>query len=108
MSDFVGTNGNDALVGTTGDDTFNALKRIAPGSDTIDGLAGIDTLIVNAGGEIDGVQLFVGDSPTFQVRSNSGEYYVDAYNMERVQFTGGAGNDSINMGNHGGSVDGGA
>jgi Ca2+-binding RTX toxin-like protein len=108
MANIVGTNGNDNLVGTTGDDTINALKRIAPGIDTIDGLAGIDTLIVNAATETDGVQLSSGASPTFQVRSSSGNFYVDAYNMERVQFTGGAGNDSIDTASHGGAVNGGA
>ncbi|HEV8679399.1 MAG TPA: hypothetical protein VGQ90_08495, partial [Stellaceae bacterium] len=102
-----GTNGNDNLVGTSGDDTINAFKRIAPGIDTVDGGAGTDTLIVNASAETDGVQLFSGSS-TFQVRSNSGNFYIDAGNMELVQFTGGSGNDSINTGNHGGSVDGGA
>jgi Ca2+-binding RTX toxin-like protein len=108
MATINGTNGNDNLIGTVDDDTINAFKRIAPGIDTVDGGAGIDTLVVNASGETDGVQLFAGGSPTFQVRSNTGNFYVDAYNMERVNFTGGAGNDTINTGNHGGSVNGGA
>src|SRR5215468_2078042 len=108
MATVNGTNNNDNLVGTTGDDIINAFKRIAPGIDTVDGLAGVDTLVVNASTETDGVQLFSGGSPTFQVRSNSGNYYIDAYNMEKIQFTGGSGNDIINTGNHAGTVDGGA
>jgi len=108
MAIIKGTNGNDNLVGTAGDDTINAFKRIAPGIDKVNGGAGIDTLVVNASSETDGVQLFAGGFPTFQVRSNSGDFYVDAYNMERVIFTGGSGNDWINTGNHGGSVNGGA
>src|SRR5215468_1431749 len=107
MATVNGTNNNDNLVGTTGDDIINAFKRIAPGIDTVDGLAGVDTLVVNASAETDGVQLFSGGSPTFQVRSNSGNFYVDAYNMEKVNFTGGSANDSIDTGNHGGIIDGG-
>src|SRR5207245_168596 len=38
----------------------------------------------------------------------SGNFYVDAYNMEKVNFTGGSANDTINTGNHGGTVNGGA
>src|SRR6187431_291857 len=108
MVDIVGTNGNDDLVGTADGDTIDALKRIAPGFDGVDGLAGIDTLIVDASTESDGVQLISGGSPTFEVRSNSGNYHIDAYHMERVEFTGGSANDTINTGNHGGAVRGGA
>src|SRR5262245_3818581 len=107
MATVNGTNNNDNLVGTTSDDIINAFKRIAPGIDTVDGLAGVDTLVVNATGETDGVQLFSASSPTFQVRSNSGNFYVDAYNMEKIQFTGGSAGDFIDTGNHAGSVDGG-
>src|SRR5215469_13891586 len=98
MANINGTNGNDNLIGTTGDDTINAFKRVAPGIDTVDGLAGIDTLVVNASTETDGIQVFTGGSPTIQVRSNSGNYYIDAYNMEKIQVTGGSGNDSFNTG----------
>src|SRR5262249_36493312 len=110
--------GNDTLVGGAladhfasggGNDTIDAATRpVGAGIDVVDGGAGTDTLIVNAGAETQGVQLSSGGSPTFQVRSNSGNFYVDAYSMEKVQFTGGSGNDVINTANHGGTVDGGA
>lgn len=112
--------GNDAIVGggqadsiTTGsgNDTIDAKTRpSAAGSDidVVDGGKGIDTLIVNAAAENKAVQLFAGGSPTFSLRSTSGNFYADAYNIERIGFTGGAGADDIRTADHGGSVDGGA
>ncbi len=112
--------GNDSIIGGTqadtistgnGNDTVNARSRptvAASGTDVVDGGAGSDTLVVYCATETLGVQLFTGGSPTFQVRSTSGNFYVDAYNMETVQFTGGAGADSIQTGTRGGTVDGGA
>src|SRR5688572_10501505 len=96
-----GTSGADSLPGTAGNDQINAFTRPTfdgAGIDVVDGLAGFDTLIVDASGETNGVQLFFGGSPTYAVPSNSANFYVDAYNMERVQFTGGSGADDINTG----------
>ncbi|TSD88482.1 calcium-binding protein [Mycobacterium sp. KBS0706] len=115
-----GTNGADNLVGTSAADTINGLggndtinagtRPTAPGSgvDVVDGGTGFDTLVVNCSGETQSVQLFTGGSPTFQVRSTTGNFYVDAYNMEAVNFTGGSGNDSIDTGERSGAVNGGA
>jgi Ca2+-binding RTX toxin-like protein len=89
----------DSIATGAGNDTIDAKTRsAAPGSgtDTVDGGVGTDTLIVNAGAETQVVQLFAGGSPSFQIRSTSGNFYVDAYNMERVQFTSGAGADTAN------------
>ncbi|MBX3570242.1 MAG: hypothetical protein KF914_19430 [Rhizobiaceae bacterium] len=110
--------GNDVIAGGAqadtintgdGDDTIDARSRPAGGAavDVVDGGADFDTLIVNASTETQSVQLGAGNSPSFTVRSTSGNFYVDAYNMERIQFTGGAGNDTINTGDRGGTVDGG-
>ncbi len=112
------TNGNDVLVGTTaaetinalaGDDSVDAKTRPSAGVDidVVDGGLGIDTLIVDCSAETQSVQLGTGSSPTFTVRSTSGNFYVDAYNMEKVKFTGGAGADTINTGERGGTVNGG-
>ncbi|MDR6288298.1 Ca2+-binding RTX toxin-like protein [Inquilinus ginsengisoli] len=106
-----GTTAADQINGLGGDDTINAGRRpTAPGSgaDVVDGGTGSDTLVVDASAETQAVQLFTGGSPTFQVRSTSGNLYVDAYNMERVQFTGGSGDDQISTGERGGTVNGGA
>ncbi|MFI0845007.1 hypothetical protein [Mesorhizobium sp. IMUNJ 23232] len=113
------TNGDDIINGTSdaetidglgGNDTIDAKTRpTAPGSgiDVVDGNTGIDTLVVNCSAETQSVSLGTGSSPTFTVRSTSGNFYVDAYNMEKVKFTGGSGNDSIDTGERGGTVAGG-
>jgi Ca2+-binding RTX toxin-like protein len=83
----VGTSAADTINGLGGNDTINAGTRpTAPGSgvDVVDGGTGFDTLVVNCSGETQSVQLFTGGSPTFQVRSTSGNFYIDAYNMEAV------------------------
>src|SRR5262249_548331 len=101
--------GNDTLTGGAladrfssgaGNDTINAGTKTA-GSNAIDGVDGgadTDTRIVDASAGAQGRQLFAGGSPRLGGRSNSGNFYVDAYNMEKVQFTGGAGNDTIGGG----------
>ena len=113
------TNGDDILNGTSAAETINGLggndtidaktRPNAPGSDidVVDGGTGIDTLVVNCSAETQSVSLGTGSSPTFAVRSTSGNFYVDAYNMEKVKFTGGSGNDSIDTGERGGTVNGG-
>jgi Ca2+-binding RTX toxin-like protein len=104
-----GTADADVINGLGGNDTINALTRPAgPGAiDIVDGGAGNDTLVVNAAAETEAVQLFAGGSPRFSVRSISGNFSVDAFNVERVQFTGGSGNDFINSDTAGGTVNGG-
>ncbi|MGL4960838.1 MAG: beta strand repeat-containing protein [Inquilinus sp.] len=107
----VGTSAADTINGLAGNDTINAGTRpTAPGSgvDVVDGGTGFDTLVVNCSGETQSVSLSTGGSPTFAVRSTSGNFYVDAYNMEAVNFTGGSGNDSIDTGERSGAVNGGA
>jgi Ca2+-binding RTX toxin-like protein len=105
-----GTSNAETLDGLGGNDTIDAKTRPnAPGSDidVVDGGTGIDTLVVNCSAETQSVSLGTGSSPTFTVRSTSGNFYVDAYNMEKVKFTGGSGNDSIDTGERGGTVNGG-
>src|SRR5205085_2463949 len=92
------------FTGGSANDTIDTANH----GGTVNGGAGSDTLVVNASAETDGVQLYSGAAPTFEVRSNSGNFYVDAYNMETVKFTGGSANDTIDTGNHGGTVNGGA
>ncbi|WP_342240021.1 beta strand repeat-containing protein [Inquilinus sp. OTU3971] len=107
----VGTSAADQINGLAGNDTINAGTRptvTGSGIDVVDGGTGFDTLVVNCSGETQSVQLFAGGSPTFQVRSTSGNFFVDAYNMEAVNFTGGSGNDSIDTGERSGAVNGGA
>jgi Ca2+-binding RTX toxin-like protein len=99
--------GNDAIVGgaqadsiTTGagNDSINAKTRptaAGSGVDVVDGQAGTDALVVDASAETLSVQLFAGGSPTFQVRSTSGNFYVDAYSMETVTFHGSSAGDTI-------------
>src|SRR5688500_11904834 len=107
----VGTSAADTINGLAGNDTINAGSRptvAGSGIDVVDGGTGFDTLVVNCSGETQAVQLFTGGSPTFQVRSTTGNFYIDAYNMEAVNFTGGSGNDSIDTGERSGAVNGGA
>jgi Ca2+-binding RTX toxin-like protein len=105
-----GTADADQINGLAGNDLINALTRpTAPGSgiDVVDGGDGNDTLVVNASGETQSVQFGTGFAPTFTVSSNSGNFLIEAYNMELVRFTGGSGNDTINTGDHRGTVNGG-
>jgi Ca2+-binding RTX toxin-like protein len=106
----VGGNFADHLVTGAGNDTINAGRRLAGSSpiDVVDGGTASDTLIVDASSETMGVQLTSGGSPTFAVRSNSGNFYVDAYNMEKVIATGGAGKDALWGGAGNDSLTGGA
>ena len=104
----VGTGDSDSIFGLEGDDIINPLTVLAGGVDFVDGGAGIDTLVIDASAETRPVQLISGLSPTFEIRSNSGHFNVNAYNMEKIQFTGGSANDSLDTGNHGGAIDGGA
>ena len=86
----------DNIATSGGNDTLDAKTRpVGGGIDVLDGGAGVDTLLVNAAAETLAVQLFAGGSPSFAVRSVSGNFYLDAYNTERAVFTGGAGADAI-------------
>jgi Ca2+-binding RTX toxin-like protein len=67
----------------------------------------MDTLVVNAAAETQSMFLAVGGSPTFAVNSTSGNFDVDAYNVEKVKFTGGTGADTIDTGRGGVTVNGG-
>lgn len=109
--------GNDSITGGAQGDTVNtgAGRDIADlktrqvfgetGTDLFNAGAGIDTLIANLKQETEGVSL--GSSATgFFVRSTSNRFVVDAFDCERIQFTGGSGNDFINSGGHGGTIDG--
>jgi Ca2+-binding RTX toxin-like protein len=67
--------------------------------------AGVDTLIANLKQETQGVSL--GSTATgFFVRSTSNRFFVDAADCELIRFTGGSGNDGIDSGAHGGTIDG--
>jgi Ca2+-binding RTX toxin-like protein len=106
------TGGAQADTINTGDgnDVIDAKARptlAGSGIDVVDGGDGTDTLIVNASSESQSVFLSVGNAPTFAVNSDSGNFDVDAYNMEKVKFTGGSGADSISTGSFGGTVNGG-
>ena len=109
--DLVTGGGQDDLILTgAGNDTINARTRPTAGGsgiDVVDGGVGTDTLVVDATGEGGDIQLFAGGSPSFQLRSASGRFVADAYNIERIQFTGGGGNDRIETADRGGSIAGG-
>jgi hypothetical protein len=64
--------------------------------------------VVNASAETAGVSLSTGFNPGYSVTSVSGHFLIDAYRIEKVKFTGGSGNDSINTGAGALTVDGGA
>ncbi len=103
-----GTSEGDAINGLGGDDTINAGTRPPEGDgDYVVGGAGVDTLVVDASAESQSVSLFVGGAPHFLVRSTSHNFFVDAYDVEKVSFTGGSGDDSINTADGGVSVNGG-
>ncbi|MCW5732798.1 MAG: hypothetical protein KIS73_01650 [Enhydrobacter sp.] len=105
-----GTNFADTINGLEGNDTIDARARSQESSsaarDTVDGGDGIDTLVVDASTETDGVTLATGLTPRFVVTSATNKYFIEAYNMELVKFTGGSGNDFIDTGDGGGTVQG--
>ena len=93
MATLNGTTGDDILLGTPGDDTFNPLT----GADEIDGEAGIDTLnIDNSTDAADTTITYtdVVDGGTITGGSNDGTIFE---NIELVNLTTGSGNDTITI-----------
>lgn len=118
MPVIIGTDGGEALAGTSfadsisglgGDDFIDAGNRVSQSDssyDVIDGGDGTDTWVVNCFGEASNVTLFFGGVPG-ALRSVSGNYTVDAYNMEKLNFTGGSGDDRVFSAQGGVYIDGG-
>jgi Ca2+-binding RTX toxin-like protein len=88
---------SDVINTGAGSDTIDVGMAIG-GGDLADGGAGKDTLIFDASAETQAVQLFAGSSPSFSLRSTSGNFFADVYNVEIFDFTGGAGNDNATGG----------
>ena len=87
----------DVIFGYGGDDTVNPLTK-GPGGiatvDTVYGGTGVDTLLIDATGDTQGITS--GASVTgFFVSSVSGAFGVQAYEIEKVNITGGSGNDTL-------------
>ncbi len=100
---------NDNLVGGPGNDKLNpGSVRDAPAGtiDVVDGQLGNDTLVIDARADQDGVSLAIAGAPNFIVTSVSGDFAVNGFSMDRVEFTGGQGNDTINTGTGAVLVDG--
>ncbi len=101
----------DVIYAMGGNDTIDAGTRPAVAfgpTDAVYGGDGTDLLVVDASAEVQSVQLILSGNPRFLVRSDSGNFYVDAYNdVELVKFTGGSGDDNINTGSFGVAVNGG-
>ncbi len=96
-SNLVGNaNQNDIMFGLGGDDTLVPLTN-EPGStitETADGGEGFDTLKVDATGETE--KLTAGVSVTGYFASTPSKHIgINAYNIERVDITGGGNDDSI-------------
>ncbi len=102
----------DTISAGGGDDIIDAKTRPSDGSagvDAVNGGDGTDTLVVDASTETLAVNLSLAGSPRYFVRSDSGNFYVDGANdIEKISFTGGSGDDSINTGSFGILVNGGA
>ncbi len=105
----IGTANADVINGLGGNDTLNAKSRPAGGgTDVIDGGDDIDTLVVNASSETKGVLVALSGVPaSYYVRSDSGNFWVDTVNIEKVKVTGGSGNDTFDTGSGGVEVVGG-
>jgi Ca2+-binding RTX toxin-like protein len=91
QADYISTKG--------GNDIIDAGTRMSGSDiDVVDGGDGTDTLIVDVSGETLHTAVGTSASPTFFVRSDSGNYFVDAYNMEILRFSGGSGADTASGG----------
>lgn len=85
--------GDDLLSAGAGNDFINA----GTGDNVVFGGGGVDTLLVNVGAYRDSVTISVRTwpFPQISVESSLGNFYVDAREMERIEFTGGKGHDSV-------------
>src|ERR1043165_8366738 len=94
MPTFTGTNGNDNLVGSAEADTFIPLF----GSDTVDGLGGSDTLIVDyshapydpyGGVSVPGdlISTVSANGGSLKGMINGGGAFVNFSNIENLQVT---------------------
>lgn len=97
MAIFVGTNGNDSIIGTSDDDTVNPLR----GRDIVNAGAGIDTLIVDyslSNTPLVYSQIFDSGSSYYGwLGSTSGADRVDFDGVERIDFRASRFNDSLNV-----------
>src|SRR5215510_3890526 len=94
-----GTNNDDILTGTSGADTINGLDGNdtivgGGGSDTVDGGAGVDTFTVDLSGYTTAITM----SPFWQSDPHTitaAGLSVSLSDIERVNITGGSGNDVL-------------
>jgi hypothetical protein len=97
VATIVGTDGNDSLTGTSGDDVIVGLE----GNDKINGKGGNDTICGNEGNDRltggDGDDDLFGDDGNDQLKGDNGE----------DTLTGGDGNDTLNGGNDDDTLSGG-
>jgi Ca2+-binding RTX toxin-like protein len=89
---FMGTDGNDTLIGTTESDTFSPLS----GADRIDGVAGTDYLYIRNPDDIPAtiVSYTNPTNGTITGGSNNGTTFK---NIESLSVITGSGNDNINV-----------
>ncbi|WP_395019028.1 beta strand repeat-containing protein [Dongia sp.] len=87
--------GADTLLGGEGNDTVT--WSIGGGKDVIDGGAGIDTLVLNGSSGDDQIQVFANVGGKLTVIGSDGAT-LDVSGMEQVKVMGGAGKDSILIG----------
>ncbi len=90
-----GGTGADTLLGGEGNDTVT--WSIGGGKDVIDGGAGFDTLVLNGSSGDDQIQVFANVGGKLTVTGSDGST-LDVSGMEQVKVMGGAGKDSILIG----------
>lgn len=94
-------------IGTgAGRDTLNAGSKPVGTFEEVDGGDGIDTLVIDAADDTQGLTLGVAGQPRLILTSVSDRYGVSAYNVELVRFRGGEGNDVISTADMAREVDG--
>ncbi|CAN5268187.1 hypothetical protein BH10PSE7_BH10PSE7_36710 [soil metagenome] len=102
-----GGNRSDDLDTGKGNDTVDAKACGVGGLDRVFAGDGVDTLIVNARSETDSVVLSFGGPALYFVSSDSHNFTLEGYSTEKLQFTGGSGDDTINSGDGGVIIKGG-